>query len=104
MNSEIWHPRREAYGAYVCNEDESAIEAALKAQKEKYIEDLLKVLKRYLNLRFLSLDFGKEANKFLEALPMMNHRFLKELCLTGDGNLYELDCGPFFLLLLFIYI
>ena len=83
MNSEIWHPRREAYGAYVCNEDESAIEAALKAQKEKYIEDLLKVLKRSLNLKFLSLDFGKEAKKFLEALPMMNHQFLEELCLTG---------------------
>ena len=89
VNSEIWHPRPEVFGAYVCNEDESAIEVAQKAQKEKYIEDLLKVLKRSLNLRFLSLDFGNEANKFLEALPMMNHRFLEELHLTGDGDLYE---------------
>ena len=60
-----------------------------KIQEGKYCEDLLKVLKRSLNLRFLSLDFGNEANKFLEALPMMNHRFLEELHLTGDGDLYE---------------
>ena len=60
VNFETWHLRREVFGGYDCNEDESAIQAALrlKAQEEKYIEDLLKVLKRSLKLRFLSLDFG----------------------------------------------
>ena len=80
VNFETWHLRREVFGGYDCDEHESAIQAA---QEEKYIEDLLKVLKRSLKLRFLSLDFGKEADKILEALPMMNHQFLEELCLTG---------------------
>ena len=85
VNFETWRLRREVLGGYDCDEHESAIQAALrlKAQEEKYIEDLLKVLKRSLKLRFLSLDFGKEADKILEALPMMNHQFLGELCLTG---------------------
>ena len=58
-----------------------------KIQEGKYCEDLLKVLKRSLKLKFLSLDFGiQKVDKFLEALPMMNHQFLKELCLKGDGR------------------
>ena len=60
-------------------------------QEGKYWEDVLKVLKRSLKLTFLSFDFGKDmsdhkGDKFLEALPVMNHRFLKELCLKGDGR------------------
>ena len=54
---------------------------------EKYCEDLLKVLKRSLKLTFLSLDFGiDKGENFVKALPMMNHQFLTELCLNGDGK------------------
>ena len=102
VNSETWQYMREFSGGYVCNEHESAIQADLKAHKEKYIEDLLKVLKRSLKLRYLSLDFGREADKFLEALPMMNHQFLEELRLTGDGVLHESGWGSFFIYLDFI--
>ena len=53
----------------------------------KYCAGLLKVLKRSLKLTFLSFDFGiHNGDKVLEALPMMNHPFLKELCLKGDGR------------------
>ena len=38
VNSEIWHPRPEVFGAYVCNEDESAIEVAQKAQKKNTLK------------------------------------------------------------------
>merc|ERR1712226_1647645 len=49
--------------------------------------DFRRVLLRSVKLTFLSLDFGvHRGEKFLQALPMMNHQFLKELCLKGDGR------------------
>ena len=59
-----------------------------KIQEGKYCENLLKVLKRSLKLTFLSIDFGIEkGDMFLEALPIMNHQYLKELYLKGDGRI-----------------
>ena len=58
-----------------------------KIREGKYWKDFIEVLKRSLKLTFLSLDFGlNDGDKFLEALPKMNHQFLKELCLKGDGR------------------
>ena len=57
-------------------------------QKEEYFHDFLEVLKRSLNLTFLSFNFGRCFRKFgkmfLEALPSMNHHALKEFCLRGE--------------------
>ena len=59
--------------------------------------DFRRVLKRSVKLTFLSLDFGvHRGEKFLQALPMMNHQFLKELCLKGDGR-SELHDATYFL-------
>ena len=61
-------------------------------EKEKYCDDFLRVLKRSLKLRSLSFGFSWDiendisGEKFLEALPSMNHHFLEEFCLKGDGK------------------
>ena len=63
-----------------------------KDKEEKYCNDFLGVLKRSLKLKSLSFGFSwdidndKSGEKFLEALPSMNHPFLQELCLKGDGK------------------
>ena len=69
-------------------------------KEEKYCDDFLEVLKRSVKLRSLSFRFSgdiettideddeidekidKSGDKFLEALPFMNHPFLQEVCLT----------------------
>ena len=69
-------------------------------KEEKYCDDFLEVLKRSVKLRSLSFCFSgdiettideddeidekidKSGDKFLEALPFMNHPFLQEVCLT----------------------
>ena len=71
-----------------------------KFKEEKYCDDFLEVLKRSVKLRSLSFRFSgdiettideddeidekidKSGDKFLEALPFMNHPFLQEVCLT----------------------
>ena len=71
-----------------------------KDMEEKYCDDFLEVLKRSVKLRSLSFRFSgdiettideddeidekidKSGDKFLEALPFMNHPFLQEVCLT----------------------
>ena len=71
-----------------------------KDKEEKYCDDFLEVLKRSVKLRSLSFRFSgdiettideddeidekidKSGDKFLEALPFMNHPFLQEVCLT----------------------
>ena len=63
-------------------------------QEEKYLKDLLEVLKRSLKLTFLSIDFGSELGKtFLEALPSMNHEFLREFCLKTAWANDDLLCS-----------
>ena len=66
-------------------------------KKEKYCADFLGVLKRSLKLRSLSFgsswvndedEYDTSGEKFLESLPSMNHQFLQELCLKGDGIEY----------------
>ena len=75
-----------------------------KDKEEKYCDDFLGVLKRSVKLRSLSFGFSgdieitidkedeidekidKSGEKFLEALPFMNHPFLQEVCLKGDGK------------------
>ena len=63
-----------------------------KDKEEKYCSDFLEVLKRSLKLNFLSFGFSwdidndKSGEKFLEALPSMNHPFLQEFFLKGDGK------------------
>ena len=74
-------------------------------KEEKYCDDFLEVLKRSVKLRSLSFGFSgdiettideddeidekidKSGDKFLEALPFMNHPFLQEVCLKGDGKM-----------------
>ena len=69
-------------------------------EEDKYCDDFLEVLKRSVKLRSLSFGFSgdiettideddeidekidKSGDKFLEALPFMNHPFLQEVCLT----------------------
>ena len=64
-----------------------------KDMEEKYCDDFLGVLKRSLKLRSLSFGFSwhidddKSGEMFLEALPSMNHQFLHEFSLKGDGKL-----------------
>ena len=64
-------------------------------KKEKYCADFLGVLKRSLKLRSLSFgsswvndedEYDTSGEKFLEALPAMNHHFLQEFCLKDDGE------------------
>ena len=61
-------------------------------EKEKYCNDFLGVLKRSMKLRSLCFGFSWDIDndtsgeKFLEALPSMNHHFLQEFCLKGDGK------------------
>ena len=61
-------------------------------KKEKYCDEFLAVLKRSVKLRNLSFGFSWDINndtsgeKFLAALPSMNHQFLQEFCLKGDGK------------------
>ena len=59
-------------------------------QKEEYFDDFLGVLKRSLNLTFLSFNFGRcfrsFGKKFLEALPSMNHDALNTFCLKGEDG------------------
>ena len=59
-------------------------ETWIKIQEDNHCDDFLEVLKRSLNLRFLSIDFGFNqlnfpGEMFLEALPSMNHKFLQEV-------------------------
>ena len=69
--------------------------------KEKYCDDFLGVLKRSLKLRSLSFGFSWDTEndtmgeKFLEALPSMNHHFLQEFCLKGDGKNDSSNAGHF---------
>ena len=66
-----------------------------KHKEEKYCHDFLRVLKRSLKLKSLSFGFSWDINNdksgemFLEALPSMNHQFLEEFILKGDG---KIDC------------
>ena len=66
-----------------------------KDKEEKYCHDFLRVLKRSLKLKSLSFGFCSDINydkseeMFLEALPSMNHQFLEEFILKGDG---KTDC------------
>ena len=61
-------------------------------EREKYCNDFLGVLKRSMKLRSLCFGFSSDIDndtsgkKFLEALPSMNHHFLQEFCLKGDGK------------------
>ena len=61
-------------------------------KKEKYCDDFLAVLKRSVKLRNFSFGFSWDSfndtsgEKILAALPSMNHQFLQELCLKGDGK------------------
>ena len=64
-------------------------------KKEKYCAEFLGVLKRSLKLRSLSFgsswvndkdEYDTSGEKFLEALPAMNHHFLQEFCLKDDGG------------------
>ena len=61
-------------------------------EREKYCNDFLGVLKRSMKLRSLCFGFSSDIDndtsgkKFLEALPSMNHHFLQEFCLIGDGR------------------
>ena len=70
-------------------------------EKEKYWHDFLRVLKRSLKLRSLSFGFSWDiendtsGEKFLEALPSMNHHFLQEFCLKGDGKNNSSNAGHF---------
>ena len=70
-------------------------------EKEKYCDDFLRVLKRSLKLRSLSFGFSWDiendisGEKFLEALPSMNHHFLQEFCLKGDGKNDFSNAGHF---------
>ena len=70
-------------------------------EKEKYCDDFLRVLKRSLKLRSLSFGFSWDiendisGEKFLEALPSMNHHFLEEFCLKGDGKNNSSNAGHF---------
>ena len=64
-----------------------------KIQEEKYCENLLKVLKRSLNLTYLSFDFGWNdevpGEMFLKALSSMNHQFLKEVNIRAKEFLHQ---------------
>ena len=62
-----------------------------KDKEEKYCDDFLRVLKRSLKLKKLSFGFHCSDNdnsgkKFLDTLPSLNHEFLQEFCLNGDGK------------------
>ena len=63
-------------------------------KREKYCDDFLGVLKRSVKLRNFFFGFSYDTDndtsgeKFLESLPSMNHQFLQELCLKGDGIEY----------------
>ena len=68
-----------------------SLESWPKNKEEKYCNDFLEVLKRSLKLKKLSFGFGydidnKSGPMFLEALPSLNHQFLQEFCLKGDGE------------------
>ena len=70
-----------------------------KIPQGKCTEDLLNVLKRSLKLTSFSFDFGIHSSageRFLQALYMMNHQFLQELCIKGDAR-YELFYATDFL-------
>ena len=57
-------------------------------QEEEYCKGFLEVLKRSLNLTFLSFHFGQDIEAvpgeiILKALPSINHQFLREFCLSS---------------------
>ena len=70
-------------------------------KREKYCNDFLGVLKRSMKLRKFSFGFSWDTNndtsgkKFLESLPSMNHQFLQEFCLKGDGKDYFWKAADF---------
>ena len=59
--------------------------------EEKFCEDAIGVLKRSVKLKKLSVGCWDivtlSGEKFLEALPFMNHQLLQEVCLTSDGEI-----------------
>ena len=72
-----------------------------KDKEEKYCNDFLGVVKRSLKLKILSFGFGydidnKSGQMFLEALPSLNHQFLHEFCLKGDGKKDYSNAAGFF--------
>ena len=72
-------------------------------KREKYCDDFLGVLKRSVKLRNFFFGFSYDTDndtsgeKFLESLPSMNHQFLQELCLKGDGIEYFWRAAAFLL-------
>ena len=59
--------------------------------EEKFCEDAIGVLKRSVKLKKLSVGCWDivtvSGEKFLEALPFMNHQLLQEVCLKSDGEI-----------------
>ena len=85
---------------YVLSQDQHLIrkikvdsETWVKIQEENNCEDLLRVLKRSLDLTFLSYDFGfnhgPPGKMFLKALSSMNHQFLKEVYIRAKDFIHE---------------
>ena len=85
---------------YVLSQDQHLIrkikvdsETWVKIQEENNCEDLLRVLKRSLDLTFLSYDFGLNhgppGKMFLKALSSMNHQFLKEVYIRAKDFIHE---------------
>ena len=70
-------------------------------KREKYCDDFLGVLKRSVKLRNFffgfscDIDNDTSGEKFLESLPSMNHQFLQEFCLKGDGKDYFWKAADF---------
>ena len=68
-----------------------------KNKEEKFCDEFLGVLKRSLKLRSLSFGFSKDIDndksgkKFLEVLPFMNHKFLKEFILKNMNDFFDND-------------
>ena len=85
---------------YVLSQDQHLIrkikvdsETWVKIQEENNCEDLLRVLKRSLDVTFLSYDFGLNhgppGKMFLKALSSMNHQFLKEVYIRAKDFIHE---------------
>ena len=59
--------------------------------EEKFCNDAIGVLKRSVKLKKLSVGCWDivtlSGQKFLEALPFMNHQLLQEICLKSDGEI-----------------
>ena len=70
-------------------------------KEEKYCDAFLRVLKRSRKLNLLyfgfswDIKFDISGEKFLKALPSMNHQFLREFHLKGDGKMNFEDAAKF---------